>query len=278
MVPLHRALHGVEQLGATLVVAARLLVFVQRDAGAVGQEAHGVDEVEVVHGPHEADGVARLLAAEAVVHPVLGVDAEGRRLLGVEGAQPAPAPAHLLEQGVLADERHDVGGRPDLGDLLVRYPHTRNGTAAPAPGPQAGLASADGSHDLRRLRPHLHDGHVRPRRRAGAASSWPLPWAVPSRAPTASSRAPGPSAWSRAIWTLIALRRWQQAGGASRATRALSPWPSWDRPRPGPARPGRPPGGPPAPGRASSSRSRARRRRRGRWRRDRRRARRRRRP
>ena len=107
------------------MVPARLLVLVQRDAGPVGQEPHRVDEVEVVHGPHEADGVARLLAAEAVVHPVLGVDAERRGLLGMERAEAAPAPAHLLEQGVLADECHDVGGRADLSDLLVRYPHTR---------------------------------------------------------------------------------------------------------------------------------------------------------
>ena len=126
VVPLHGPLHGVEQLGTALVVPARLAILVQRDARTVGQEAHGVDEVEVVHGPHEADGVARLLAAEAVVDPVLGVDAEGRGLLGVEGAQPAPAPAHLLEQGVLADEGDDVGGRPDLSNLLVRYTHPRN--------------------------------------------------------------------------------------------------------------------------------------------------------
>ena len=36
----------------------------------------------------EGDGVARLLAAEAVVEALLGVDAERRRLLGVERAQP----------------------------------------------------------------------------------------------------------------------------------------------------------------------------------------------
>ena len=79
------------------MVAPRLLVLVQRDAGPVGQEAHGVDEVEVVHGAHEGDGVARRLAAEAVVEALLGVDAEGRRLLGVEGAQAAPAPPDLLQ-------------------------------------------------------------------------------------------------------------------------------------------------------------------------------------
>ena len=84
---------AVEQLRAPLVVPARLLVLVQRDAGPVGQQAHGVDEVEVLHGAHEGDGVAGLLAAEAVVEALLGVDAERRRLLGVERAEPAPAPA-----------------------------------------------------------------------------------------------------------------------------------------------------------------------------------------
>ena len=43
----------VEQLGSALVIAPHLLVLVERDAGPVGEEAHGVDEVEVVHGPHE---------------------------------------------------------------------------------------------------------------------------------------------------------------------------------------------------------------------------------
>ena len=124
MVPVDGTIHGVEQLGAALVVAPHLLVLVQGDAGPVGQEAHGIDEVEVVHGAHEGDGVARLLAAEAVIEALLGVDAEGGGLLGMEGAETAPAPPDLLQQGVLADERHDVGGRPDLGHFLVRYPHT----------------------------------------------------------------------------------------------------------------------------------------------------------
>ena len=104
MVPLHGPLHGVEELRAALVVPARLLVLVERDAGPVGQQAHGVDEIEVLHGPDEGDGVPRGLAAEAVVEALLGVHAERGRLLGVERAQPAPAPPHLLERGVLADQ------------------------------------------------------------------------------------------------------------------------------------------------------------------------------
>ena len=62
-------------------------VLVQGHPGPVGQEPHGVDEVEVLGGPDEGDGVARGLAAEAVVEALLGVDAERGALLGVERAQ-----------------------------------------------------------------------------------------------------------------------------------------------------------------------------------------------
>ena len=42
-----------------LVVLAGVAVLADGDAGPVGQAAHGVDEVEVLDLPHEADGVAR---------------------------------------------------------------------------------------------------------------------------------------------------------------------------------------------------------------------------
>ena len=88
MVPDHGLLHGVEQLGPALVVLADLLVLVQRDPGPVGQEAHGIDEVEVLRGTDEGDGVARGLAAEAVVEALLGVDAEGGLFSVWKGQRP----------------------------------------------------------------------------------------------------------------------------------------------------------------------------------------------
>ena len=98
-------------------------VLVDGDAGLVGQPAHGVDEVEVLDGPDEGDGVALGLAAEAVVEALFGVDAERRRLLGVERAQADPAPTLPLQGGVLPDQGDDVGGRPDPGDVLVGDAH-----------------------------------------------------------------------------------------------------------------------------------------------------------
>ena len=93
MVPGHGPLHGVEQLGPALAVLADLGVLVQHHAGPVGQQPHGIDEVEVLGVPDEGDGITRGLAAEAVVEALLGVDAERGALLGVERAQAGPAPA-----------------------------------------------------------------------------------------------------------------------------------------------------------------------------------------
>ena len=147
MVPDDGPLQGVEEVGAPLAVLPGLRVLVQGDPGPVGQEPYGVDEVEMLGGPDEGDGVTRGLAAEAVVEPLLGVDAERRALLGVERAQAGPAAADPLERGVLADEGDDVGCRPHLGHILVRYRHwmtvprrcVRSGRPTPA-GPARQLA------------------------------------------------------------------------------------------------------------------------------------------
>ena len=125
MVPDDGPLQGVEQVGPPLAVLPGLRVLVQGDPGPVGQESYGVDEVEMFGGPDECDGIARGLAAEAVVEALLGVDAERRALLGVERAQACPAAADPLERGVLADEGDDVGRRPHLGHVLIGYRHGR---------------------------------------------------------------------------------------------------------------------------------------------------------
>ena len=78
-----------------LAVPAGVGVLADGDPGLVGQAAHRIDEVEVLDGPDEADGVALGLAPEAVVEALLGVDAERRRLLAVERAQADPAAALL---------------------------------------------------------------------------------------------------------------------------------------------------------------------------------------
>ena len=140
VVPLGGLLHGVEQDLAPLAVPARARVLADGDARLVGQAPHRIDEVEVLDGPDEADGVALGLAAEAVVEALVGVDAERRGLLAVERAQadpPAPLP---LERGVLPDEGHDVRCGPHPGDVLIGDPHRgrRYRVAAGAPSAGAG--------------------------------------------------------------------------------------------------------------------------------------------
>src|SRR5690606_38097188 len=59
----------------------------QGDAGPGRQPLDRAGEVEVLDLPDEGDGVAGFLATEAVEEPLLAVDAEAGRLLGVERAQ-----------------------------------------------------------------------------------------------------------------------------------------------------------------------------------------------
>src|SRR5690606_12909912 len=101
-------------------------------------------EVDLLLLHDEADDVALRLAAEAVVDVHLRVDREGRGLLGVEGAQPRPLPPGPSQRGVLADDLHDVGRRPDRGDVLGVGAHRRRrlpvatGGAGWAPAPGVG--------------------------------------------------------------------------------------------------------------------------------------------
>jgi hypothetical protein len=70
-----------------LAAGARLLVL-EHDAELVGEELDGFGELEVLLALHEAEEVAALAAAEAVVELLGGVDRERRGLLLVEGQQP----------------------------------------------------------------------------------------------------------------------------------------------------------------------------------------------
>ena len=129
VVEVDRLGHGLVQRGPPLALGGGRGVLGDGDAAAFGQAPDGLDEVDVLDLAHEGDGVARLLAPEAVEHAHLGVDAERGRLLLVERAQPHPAGALLLERGVFADERHDVGGGPHTDDVLIRDGHAPDGTA-----------------------------------------------------------------------------------------------------------------------------------------------------
>jgi hypothetical protein len=126
VVPRDRLAHGVDQPGPALALGGDGHgVVADLDPRPGGEALDSVGEVEVLDLPHEGDDVAPLPAAEAVVQPLLGVDGERRRLLGVERAQALPLAPHRLQGDVLPGHGHEVGGGPDPLDVLGEDAHAR---------------------------------------------------------------------------------------------------------------------------------------------------------
>src|SRR5690606_5282826 len=99
------------------------LLVAQGDAGLGGEALDGLGEGEVVDLHHERDGVAALLAAEAVEEALGGADLEGGRLLVVEGAQPLEvAAAGVAQLEVLGDDGVDRDRVPYRLHVLVVDP------------------------------------------------------------------------------------------------------------------------------------------------------------
>ena len=118
-----RLRHRLEIGVAVLSVRSAPLVLVQCDARAVGQHPHGIDEREALSLLDELDGIPGDLATEALVVAGLGVDVERWSLLAVERTESRPVASDLLQANLLADERDEIRGFPDLVDLLARYRH-----------------------------------------------------------------------------------------------------------------------------------------------------------
>ena len=93
---------------------------------ALPQAPHGVRELDLLVLHQERERVPAGLAAEAVVHPLLGAHRERGRLLGVERTEANPAAAALLELHDLADDLDDVGAVPDLLDDVVGNAQARS--------------------------------------------------------------------------------------------------------------------------------------------------------
>jgi hypothetical protein len=130
VVPVHRLLHGVQQLLAPLAITAvGAVVVAQGDAGPAGQTLDCFHERQVLEVTHEADHVSAGTTAEAVVHAELGVDGERRALLGVERAEALPLTADLLEADVLARQPDEVGRGPHPRHVLVDDAHAVEGTS-----------------------------------------------------------------------------------------------------------------------------------------------------
>src|SRR5436190_2242607 len=124
-------LHQLEQPLPALAPLLRLrvlLLTLQLDVVALGERLDRLPEVEPLGGLHELDRIARLLAAEAVVDPLLRVDAERRRALVVERTQPLPVrPAGATKVRAGADQLDHVDGVLDPLDRLLRVAHGAEG-------------------------------------------------------------------------------------------------------------------------------------------------------
>lgn len=130
-VPVGGDLVGLDQADplAALVggVVAALLV-PQGDAGLGGQALDRLGEGEVVDLHHERDGVAALLASEAVEEPLARTDLEGRRLLVVERTQALEvATARVAQLEVLGHHGVDRDRVPNRLHVLVVDPSCHTG-------------------------------------------------------------------------------------------------------------------------------------------------------
>ena len=92
-----------------LFLVLALIAFVLRDLqiGPLGQKAHRVHVGQALDVHDEVDDPAALVAAEAVVHLLVGGHGEGGRLFSVEGAEAEIIRAAALELHVLPDHLVD---------------------------------------------------------------------------------------------------------------------------------------------------------------------------
>jgi hypothetical protein len=112
-----------DALAALIGGVVPALLVPQRDAGLGGQTLDRLREREVVDLHHERDGVAALLAAEAVEETLAGADLEGRRLLVVERAETLEvAAARVPQLEVLGHHGVDRDRVPNRLHVLVVDP------------------------------------------------------------------------------------------------------------------------------------------------------------
>ena len=140
-----------------------------------------------------------------------------------KGHRPLQRRPDLLQCGVLADQVDDVGGRPDLGDLLVRYPHapTVPRRCRRPDGPTYVLSMAVTIYGVCALTFMMGMYALEGRGRAFILA-FALGCALSSSYGFLSGA--WPFGVVEAIWTLIALRRYVVAGRPARAAPSARAW------------------------------------------------------
>ena len=112
---------GITELGFLGVGAVAGIQF-HGEAGALGEEAGGLDEVDVFLLHDEAEDVAASAATEAMEALAIGVYIEGWGFLVMKGAETEKASGAALELDVGADDVDDVAGIADFLDVFLEVP------------------------------------------------------------------------------------------------------------------------------------------------------------
>ena len=104
---------------APRVVAVALGRLGQRDAELLREHPHRVLEADLLVQLEELEDVAADAAAEAVEEPLVGIDVERRRLLGVKRTAALVRRARALQRHVLLHDLHDVRLQAEVVDELL---------------------------------------------------------------------------------------------------------------------------------------------------------------
>ena len=141
----------------------------QRHAELLRQHPHRVLEADLLVQLEELEHVAADAAAEAVEEPLVGIDVERRRLLGVKRAEALVGRARPLQRHVLLHDLHDVRLQAEVVDELLRkqtHIQSFNSTTVTPPPPCSGGAVAN----LRDQRMLLQESGQRPLQLSGAVA------------------------------------------------------------------------------------------------------------
>src|SRR5262249_47141697 len=161
-----------------------------RKAEPRGDDADRLGEREGLGLHHEAEDVAVLAAAEAVVETALLADVEGRRLLAVEGAEAERAPAAPLERHHVRDDVGDARALADVADRVLAEEPPRHGQR-PSPAAEGRLARR---------------GAGGPRRPGAAGGARGRREGARRAGPRAPERPPSQTTWVRAVRRIARLR------------------------------------------------------------------------
>jgi ABC-2 type transport system ATP-binding protein len=98
---------------------------VQFNARAIGEQAQGINEVQVLGFTNPRNLIARRATPKAVVATFFGIDRKRWRLFSVKRTETCPALAGSFQSHRFSDQRHEIRRRANLRDLIVGNGHRK---------------------------------------------------------------------------------------------------------------------------------------------------------